>query len=408
MGNADYLLNSKNTLAMRYLFSQDPQVTPFGIAGLPGMPTHSYYANTNSTLKLTSIVSSNWVNEAHAAMQRNIANGSDLTPQYTPQSIGQTPIIPTQTQPQVVRLNRFGQGRARFRGCCSNGSSPDRTERPCPRTRGELRRPARCRESPEVRAAEARRSVGLSSASITVQGASSPDTGHKQRDKHLRSADFFHTDEHPQAVLTVTLTRPASRTRWSVREPSTWPTTPRPVTFTTHIQEATGQVVVHTPKAEVDRGVRHDLDSALTIYQDRRRAGFCEVSTSVEQAMAALDENTVPPEGLAAQSGYQIHFNGNLSFGAITNRVRFDGRLQFSSARAWRELNLKVSTSDAVADIHSCCCANRALQIHQRGSELRARPEFCRLAESQRAVARAGRRVGRRFSWGRKPNAEQQ
>ena len=93
--------------------------------------------------------------------------------------------------------------------------------------------------------------------------------------------------------------------------------------------------------------------SALTIYQDRRRAGFCEVSTSVEQAMAALDENTVPPEGLAAQSGYQIHFNGNLSFGAITNRVRFDGRLQFSSARAWRELNLKVSTSDAVADIHS-------------------------------------------------------
>jgi len=93
--------------------------------------------------------------------------------------------------------------------------------------------------------------------------------------------------------------------------------------------------------------------SALTIYQDRRRAGFCEVSTSVEQAMAALDENTVPPEGLATQSGYQIHFNGNLSFGAITNRVRFDGRLQFSSARAWRELNLKVSSWDAVVELHS-------------------------------------------------------
>ena len=29
MANADYLLNSKNTLAMRYLFSQDPQVLPF-------------------------------------------------------------------------------------------------------------------------------------------------------------------------------------------------------------------------------------------------------------------------------------------------------------------------------------------------------------------------------------------
>jgi len=93
--------------------------------------------------------------------------------------------------------------------------------------------------------------------------------------------------------------------------------------------------------------------SALTIYQDGRRAGFCQFSTSVEQAMAALDENTVPSEGLAAQSGYQIHFNGNLSFGAITNRVRFDGRVQFSSARAWRELNLKVSTWDAAVDIHS-------------------------------------------------------
>jgi len=93
--------------------------------------------------------------------------------------------------------------------------------------------------------------------------------------------------------------------------------------------------------------------SSLTIYQDRRRAGFCQFSTSVEQAMAALDENTVPPEGLAAQSGYQIHFNGNMSFGAITNRARFDGRLLFSSARVWRELNFRVSTRDAAVDIHS-------------------------------------------------------
>ncbi len=93
--------------------------------------------------------------------------------------------------------------------------------------------------------------------------------------------------------------------------------------------------------------------SSLTVYRDRRRAGYCQISTSVEQAMAALDENTVPPEGLVAKSGYQIHINGNMSFGAITNRVRFDGRLQFSSNRAWRELNLKVSTPDAAVDIHS-------------------------------------------------------
>jgi polyisoprenoid-binding protein YceI len=39
--------------------------------------------------------------------------------------------------------------------------------------------------------------------------ARSLDTGHKQRDKHLRSGDFFHTDEHRQAVLTVTSARRA-------------------------------------------------------------------------------------------------------------------------------------------------------------------------------------------------------
>jgi hypothetical protein len=93
--------------------------------------------------------------------------------------------------------------------------------------------------------------------------------------------------------------------------------------------------------------------SALSIYQDGHRAGFCQFSTSIEQAMAELDEDKPPPEGLVAQSGYQIHFNGNVNLGNFTNRVRFDGRLQFSSVRAWRELNLKLSTRYAVVDIHS-------------------------------------------------------
>jgi len=93
--------------------------------------------------------------------------------------------------------------------------------------------------------------------------------------------------------------------------------------------------------------------SPLTIYQHGRRIGFCQFSTGVEQAMAALDENTVPAEGVATQGGYQIHANGNLSLGAVTNRVRFDGRVEFSSTRVWRELNLKVTTWNAGVDIHS-------------------------------------------------------
>src|ERR1700735_628910 len=39
--------------------------------------------------------------------------------------------------------------------------------------------------------------------------ADSLNTKNKQRDKHLRSADFFHVEKPPQAVLTITSARPA-------------------------------------------------------------------------------------------------------------------------------------------------------------------------------------------------------
>jgi hypothetical protein len=51
--------------------------------------------------------------------------------------------------------------------------------------------------------------------------------------------------------------------------------------------------------------------SSLTVYQDGQKTGFCEFSTSVEQAMAALDEDKLPPEGIVARAGYQIRFDGN-------------------------------------------------------------------------------------------------
>jgi hypothetical protein len=110
IANVDYVINSKNTLAMRYLFTEDPQVTPFG-SGVPGTPVASYYANTNSVLKLTTLITNTFVNEAHATVQRNIANGTDSVPQYTAQSVGITPIIPQETHPPVtVILNAYGIG----------------------------------------------------------------------------------------------------------------------------------------------------------------------------------------------------------------------------------------------------------------------------------------------------------
>ena len=93
--------------------------------------------------------------------------------------------------------------------------------------------------------------------------------------------------------------------------------------------------------------------SSLNIFQDGQRTGFCEFSTGVGTEMAELDENSPPPEGAAARAGYKIRVNGNLSVGEFTNRVRFDGQLQFSSGRKWRELNLKVSSHLGAVEIHS-------------------------------------------------------
>jgi hypothetical protein len=93
--------------------------------------------------------------------------------------------------------------------------------------------------------------------------------------------------------------------------------------------------------------------STLNIYQHGERSGFCEFSTSIETEMAKLDEDRPPPEGLVARAGYQIRVNGNTSLGDFTNRLRFDGRLQFSAKRQWRELNLKFSSRTAAVEIHS-------------------------------------------------------
>jgi polyisoprenoid-binding protein YceI len=83
--------------------------------------------------------------------------------------------------------------------------------------------------------------------------ARSLDTRHKQRDKHLRSADFFHTDEHPQVVLTVTSARPAGPNGLECQGVLDVAGQARPVTFAARLQEVTGRAVVLTAGLQVDR-----------------------------------------------------------------------------------------------------------------------------------------------------------
>jgi carboxypeptidase family protein len=98
--NGDYLINSKNTLASRYFYSRNPQVSP--LAGqLPGTPKFLYYSNTYSVLKLTSIVTNNLVNEARASYSYTEAVNLDKMPlgAQTSAEIGQTPISATSAHP---------------------------------------------------------------------------------------------------------------------------------------------------------------------------------------------------------------------------------------------------------------------------------------------------------------------
>ena len=100
IANVDWAINSKNTLATRFFNTNNPQTLAFN-GNLPGTPINLQYANLNAVLKLTTLFSNTFVNEARVSGQRNYQNGSDSTP-GTPQGVGQTPIVPTMTELPVT------------------------------------------------------------------------------------------------------------------------------------------------------------------------------------------------------------------------------------------------------------------------------------------------------------------
>jgi hypothetical protein len=119
VANADYIINSKNTLAVRYFWTADPQFLPLSGTNLPGTPVSSKYNNINSTVRLTTLLSSSLVNELHVAGQHNGAVSTDTTV-TTPQAIGQATIVPTETElPVTVIFNGPGMN-----GTLAPDSSP--------------------------------------------------------------------------------------------------------------------------------------------------------------------------------------------------------------------------------------------------------------------------------------------
>lgn len=82
VANGDYIINSKHTLSTRYFYTLNPQEPFLGQGGgnLPGTPEHIIFGNQNAVLKLTSLVTSNFVNEARVSFQRNTDNSSVSMP----------------------------------------------------------------------------------------------------------------------------------------------------------------------------------------------------------------------------------------------------------------------------------------------------------------------------------------
>ena len=108
--NGDYIVSSKNTLAMRYFYGRDPRTIPFPAFGvnLPGSPASTYNANSNAVLRLTTIATNSFLNEARLSFQRNLSTSADLTPAPTAASLGITPLVPgTQPPPMLFSVNNF-------------------------------------------------------------------------------------------------------------------------------------------------------------------------------------------------------------------------------------------------------------------------------------------------------------
>lgn len=127
--------------------------------------------------------------------------------------------------------------------------------------------------------------------------------------------------------------------------------------------------------------------SSLNIFQDGKRTGFCEFSTSVGQEMAQLDESKPPPEGFISHAGYQIRINGNASLGDFTNRVKFDGHLEFAPNRAWRSLTMRVLMRGLVIEMQSIATnQNVQLNLLRDGETLHRTLAFADLQDPNRLL----------------------
>jgi hypothetical protein len=102
IGNVDYVVNSRNTLSLRWFFDQVGTLAPFNCAAtagavpgvcLPDTGADIEFRNQDVILKLTTIVTNNLVNEARVSLQRDRTHLRNTNP-FTDTQFGIAPLVP--------------------------------------------------------------------------------------------------------------------------------------------------------------------------------------------------------------------------------------------------------------------------------------------------------------------------
>lgn len=93
---------------------------------------------------------------------------------------------------------------------------------------------------------------GTITGRLTI-GAESLHTGNRKRDEHLRSADFFDVEHHPDIVVTVTGAKPAGPSALACQGNLDAAGHSQPVEFTARVGEADAEAAVLHSELVVDR-----------------------------------------------------------------------------------------------------------------------------------------------------------
>jgi Carboxypeptidase regulatory-like domain len=109
MANTDWNLTPRNVLQERYLYQSDPEVQSFDCLFTgdcnPGSPSDTTYISHTATLRLTSTITNNLINEARITFQRNGEDAVDPNPLLACNLANGGSIIPLNNNGQPCSAN---------------------------------------------------------------------------------------------------------------------------------------------------------------------------------------------------------------------------------------------------------------------------------------------------------------